>query len=189
MGRLEPVKGHQHFLAAIGALRDLHPRLRALIIGDGPLREEIEATVRHLGLAERVFLLGFRSDVGDLMSAVDVGVFCSDHEGLPYAALEFMARGVPIVAHAVGGLREVVSHDENGLLVDPTAPGALRYALAGLARDPERVRTLGTARPRSRARTLLAGHNGAKDREGVEAGLYVPPAAGWLLDGGCFGPA
>lgn len=143
VGRLERMKGHSRLLRIAARVRQQNPELRLLIAGDGPRRHEIEAEVKQLGLDRHAHLLGFRRDVGAVMAAMDLGVFASDHEGLPYAAIELMARGVPLLAFAVGGLREIMSHGQTGVLIPPGDEEALARELGALARDRKRLAALG----------------------------------------------
>lgn len=113
VGRLVPVKRVDLFLRAMaGLLRDAPTRLwRFHVFGDGPLRAELAALTETLGLVEQVTFHGHRHDIVACMAALDVLVMCSDHEGLPMTALEAVSLGVPVVAHAVGGLVDIVPTD------------------------------------------------------------------------------
>lgn len=143
VGRLDALKGHSRLLRIAAGARRENPALQLLIVGDGPLRGQIEAEVRHLGLEPHTHILGFRRDVGAVMAAMDLGLFVSNHEGHPFAALELMARGVPLLAFAVGGLREIVRDGETGVLVHPGDEEALARELGVLARDRQRRAALG----------------------------------------------
>jgi glycosyltransferase involved in cell wall biosynthesis len=115
------------------------------IAGDGPERTALEEQASRLGVSERVRFLGRRDDVPDLLEACDVFVLPSRQEGLGVAALEAMARGRPVVATSVGGLAEVVTPGECGLLVPPDDADALAAALERLIGDPEFATRLGAA--------------------------------------------
>lgn len=143
VGRLEPIKGHVRFLKALAQLAEVGPAIEAWIVGEGPLRQALEQEAARLGVAPRVRFLGFRNDVGTVMAALDLGVFASDHEGIPFAALELMARKVPIVSFAVGGLPEIVRDGESGALVAPYEEAALAQAIAALATDADERRRRG----------------------------------------------
>jgi glycosyltransferase involved in cell wall biosynthesis len=129
-------KGVDLLLSALARLADEGLRPALWIAGQGPARPALERQARELGLEGRVRFLGQRSDVADLLSACDVFILPSRHEGLGVAALEAMAAGRPIVATRVGGLAEAVVHERTGLLVPPEDPAALAAALARLLRDP-----------------------------------------------------
>jgi glycosyltransferase involved in cell wall biosynthesis len=145
IGRLEAVKGHARVLRVLSTLRDRVPLLRLVLAGDGPLRGDLTDEVRRLGLEERVRILGFRRDAPVVMSLLGVGLFASDHEGVPFAALEMMARGVPLVCFAVGGLREIVRHGHTGFLVPPYDEAMFAERVAELAANPEQRMAFGRA--------------------------------------------
>jgi L-malate glycosyltransferase len=132
VGRLVPVKGLGYFLQAARSLLDELPEARFLIIGEGPLRSDLERQARELGIAHAVQFCGFRADVADVINALDVFVMPSIHEGLPMALLEASVLGKPIVASAVGGIPEVLTSPQ-GWLVPPGDVSALaRACLAAL---------------------------------------------------------
>jgi len=139
-----PVKRHDDLLSAFARGVRRHAQLRLLLVGDGPLRERIAQRVQELGIAERVHLLGARTDVEDILPALDIFALASSTEGMSNALLEAQACGVPAVATSVGGNIEVIRAD-NGILVPPSAPGALAAALDDLAGDEQRRRDCGAA--------------------------------------------
>jgi glycosyltransferase involved in cell wall biosynthesis len=114
------------------------------VVGDGPERSVLETQACDLGLQPSVRFLGRREDVADLLAACDVFVLASRREGLGVAALEAMAAARPVVASAVGGLRDAVG-GAAGVLVPPEDAAALAAALANLLADAERRAELGAA--------------------------------------------
>lgn len=133
VGRLVPVKRVDLFLQSAAVLVREEPqrKWRFHVFGDGPLRAQLTRLADELALSAVVAFHGHRSDIVACMAALDVLVMCSDHEGLPMTALEAGVLGVPLVAHAVGGLLDVVpesllvrAHDASGYA------GALRALLA-----------------------------------------------------------
>jgi glycosyltransferase involved in cell wall biosynthesis len=103
--------------------------------------------IGELGLGGTVSLLGAwpPDDVADFVEALDVAVLSSHFEGMPLAAMEFMAAGKPVVATAVGGLPDLIGDGVHGLLVPPGDPEALAEALASLLHDPDRRAAMGRA--------------------------------------------
>jgi L-malate glycosyltransferase len=144
VGRLDPVKNLPLLLRAHAALLATHPNAIAVIIGAGPERAALEATASELGIINSVRFTGHRQDVRFLMSAFDVYVNTSVYEGVSLTILEAMASALPVVATPVGGNPEVVVEEETGLLID-ARPRALADAIAGLANDARRRRTMGDA--------------------------------------------
>jgi glycosyltransferase involved in cell wall biosynthesis len=125
------------------------PDARFLIVGEGELRDVLERQIKDLGLDRHVFLTGFRADVIGLMKSFDVFVMSSVTEGLGSAILEAMACERPIVATRAGGIPEVVTDEDTGLLVPPQDDEALAEALIRLLQDRvlrERLGSAGRAR-------------------------------------------
>jgi glycosyltransferase involved in cell wall biosynthesis len=135
VGRLTRAKGHQHLLRALGRIAGDFPSLVCLIVGDGDERAPLEALAAEIALGPRLRLLGYRSDVAEILSIGTAFVLPSDWEGLPISLLEAMAAGLPCVATRVAGTAEVLD-GRNGLLVPPQDPAALAEALRKLLADP-----------------------------------------------------
>jgi glycosyltransferase involved in cell wall biosynthesis len=151
---LTPRKGHDQLLramaqanATLGARRKLagDGRLRCFIAGAGPSRETIAATISEHGLDDCVSVMGPVHDPRTLLRALDVFVMPSRMEGLGVAVLEAMACGLPVIACAVGGLREVVEHEHTGLLVALDDTTAMAEALVRLALAPALRAGMGVA--------------------------------------------
>jgi glycosyltransferase involved in cell wall biosynthesis len=145
VARHQPEKGVQTFLKAAARVALRFPETRFPIIGDGPLRGELELLAERVGLSGRAFFLGFRSDASSIMRSLDVLVVPSRTEGSPLVTLEAMAAGVPVLASAVGGIPDQIRHESEGLLVPPGDPVALSDALLRLLEDPGFARALGEA--------------------------------------------
>ncbi|MBI5070614.1 MAG: glycosyltransferase family 4 protein [Deltaproteobacteria bacterium] len=133
---LSEQKGIRYLLEAARLVREADPSIRFVVAGDGPLRGELEAQARDMGLGDGVRFLGYRRDVPQLIAALDAYVLPSLWEGLPLALLEALAGGKPILATTVGGNPEVVTDRENGLLFPPRDPGAIARAVLEIRRDP-----------------------------------------------------
>lgn len=118
VGRLVHVKGHAIVLEAVAQLRTWQGRtIRLVIVGDGPLRAELEQGTQAAGLGQQVTFLGMRDDVLDLVNMADIYAMPSLDEGIPYSLLEAMALAKPIIAANVGGIPEAIENESNGLLV------------------------------------------------------------------------
>jgi glycosyltransferase involved in cell wall biosynthesis len=142
VGRLVPQKAPTDLLRAFARLPACTPAPELRIVGRGRLEDGLAAEVERLGLADRVQLLGLRSDVPRLLGASDLYVSSSHWEGLPVAMLEAMALGLTVVATSVGDVPRVLDAG-SGVLVPPNAPDALAGAIAALIADPVRRRNLG----------------------------------------------
>jgi glycosyltransferase involved in cell wall biosynthesis len=144
-GRLAPQKGVEDLVAAIDLVQYNAPELRVLIVGDGPLRSQLEATAAAFRLGGMVRFTGHRDDVPRLLAAADLLVLPSLYEGLPNIVLEAMRFARPVVATAAPGTTEVVVDGRTGLLVPLRDPPALAQAIRTLVHDPDRARRLGEA--------------------------------------------
>ena len=136
IGRLTVVKGHRYFLQGAAQVLQTIPHCKFLVIGDGPLRSDLELLANDLGISDSVRFLGYRDDIPELLAVVDISVLTSIREGTSMVLLESMAAGKPIVATDVGGTPEVVIDGEVGILVPPKDAAALAKALITLLSDP-----------------------------------------------------
>ncbi len=145
VGRMTPQKCHADFVAAFEVARQRAPAARALIVGDGPLRGEIDADVRARGLAGACVFAGVRDDIPECLAAMSVVALSSVSEGFPFTVLEALAMARPLAATAVNGVAEIVEDGVSGLLVPRRRPELLGAALATLLEDPVRAAALATA--------------------------------------------
>ena len=140
VGRLTPVKDQQLILRAAAVLRQTQPelfaRLRIMLVGDGPLRRQLQELIDTADLADHVWLAGDRDDVPQLLRLMDVFVLPSLGEGISNTILEAMASGLPVVATAVGGNLELVQDGETGALIAVGDERQLAQSLAQLLQDP-----------------------------------------------------
>jgi len=139
VGRLSREKDHLTLLEAVDKLRPaIVPHLvpHIAIVGDGPEKPRIEERVRQLGLDDYVTFTGHLSSAEPWYAIADVAVLSSLSEGSPNALLEAMATNVPVVATAVGGVPEIVTHDESALLVAPGDPAAMSAAITRVLTEP-----------------------------------------------------
>ena len=172
---LEKRKGHEFLLQAAVLLKSQGLRMQYRIAGDGPLRGQLEAEAKRLGLGEEVRFLGFVGDSAGFLADIDVLAMPSLYEGLGVAALEAMAAGKPVVAARVGGLPESVLDGVTGFLVPPRDAEGLAAALAALAGSPGLVESLGR-QGRARARQVFSLQNMALQNESYYRQLLADPA-------------
>lgn len=123
-------------LRAARLVVDVRPDARLVVVGDGPMRAEVEQLVDDLGLRPQVTLLGPRTDVAALLPGFDAFVLSSRWEGLPRVVVEAMAVGVPVVATDVGGINEAVTDGESGLLAPAGDAEALARAVLRVFDEP-----------------------------------------------------
>lgn len=142
VGRLAGVKGLPILIEAFAKLPD---GVRLCIVGDGPMRMELEADVDRRGLADRVEFLGYQSEdrVAEELARTDVFVMASFAEGLPVVLMEALASQVPPVATRIAGVAELVDHGRSGLLVAPADPDSLAEAILSLVENPELRQAMG----------------------------------------------
>ncbi|MFC2114653.1 glycosyltransferase family 4 protein [Bacteroidota bacterium] len=110
---------------------------RFLIIGEGPLEDELKKYISSKNLSNKILFTGFRNDIPDILPELDVFLFTSKTEGLGTSILDAMACGVPVVSTNAGGIPEIVTHNENGLLADVGDSEQLSAAIIRLTRDTE----------------------------------------------------
>lgn len=145
VARLAPQKACGTFIEAANRLRDLKG-LRCVLIGDGPMRQELEARRRTLGLAdERFRFAGYLPRAWMYFTGADIVVLSSLYEGLPYVVLEAMSLGVPVIASDIAGIREIIESGRDGLLVPAGDAAALAAAIGRLAASAEMRRDLAAA--------------------------------------------
>ena len=156
LAAFRPEKDHDTFLRAARLVADRIAQTKFLIVGDGPMRPEIERLIRELDLDDCVVLTGSRSDVPDVLRAFDVFVLSSyTVECFPMALLEAMAAGRPAVCTAVGGVPEMIEEAVTGYLVPPRDPDALADRLVRILSDSELAHRMGRA-ARARVEALFS---------------------------------
>jgi glycosyltransferase involved in cell wall biosynthesis len=145
--RLHDSKGNSYLVEAARLVLDRRPHARFLLVGEGPLRESLEAQAASLGLGERFAFRGFERDVAAVLSAFDLCVFPSLWEGTPLTVFEALASGKTIVATDADGLLDVLTDRHDARIVPKRNPAALADAIVGLMDDPvERTRLADAAR-------------------------------------------
>jgi glycosyltransferase involved in cell wall biosynthesis len=160
IGRLDVAqKGQDVMIRAMSAVRTHRPDAVLLLVGDGPDRAPCEALVHHLGLDEAVRFAGHRSDIADILGAVDLVVMpsvCED--ALPLVALEASAAGHPIVAFESGGVPEIVLHDQTGIIIGKGDMVGLSEAIVKLLELPDLARRMGEGARRHVSQFGLSQH-------------------------------
>jgi glycosyltransferase involved in cell wall biosynthesis len=143
VARLTRQKGVEFFVEAAAIVIESHPRAQFVLVGDGEFRPQVEAQINDLDIASSFYFLGLRADYLDIMATFDIFAMPSLWEGLPYAPLEAMALGKPIVATDVTGLRDIIRDGVTGRLVPPQDAEALAQAILALLDDKEEAAKLG----------------------------------------------
>jgi len=145
LARLVPQKDHKTFIEAARIVIQHYPETTFAIIGQGPLKSELEQFAFNLGLQRHVHFSGLRTDIPNVLAALDISVLCSRKEGFSLTILESMAAGLPVVATRVGGNEEAVVHGETGFIVEPQNPKALADAIMRLVQDERTRKKFGAA--------------------------------------------
>jgi glycosyltransferase involved in cell wall biosynthesis len=152
LATLKEEKGHRYLIEAMGNVTSRYKNVHTLLIGDGPLRYELQEYVKRLDLEGHIHFLGSRHDVPELLAASDLFVLPSLYEGFSMALLEAMASGKPIVATAVSGTIQAMIANQTGLIVPPQNSQELSKAILQLLSSPEQAFTMGqTAKRRAEA--------------------------------------
>ncbi len=138
IGRLSEQKGFSLLIEAVSLTVATHPDLRLTLVGDGPMRPEIEALIAANGLSRHITLAGWQDEVGvkHALAAAQALILPSFAEGLPMVVMEAMAAGRPVIATAIAGVPELVVAGETGWIVPAGDAVALAEAIAALARTP-----------------------------------------------------
>lgn len=147
IARLWPEKEQATLVDAAALLATRYPTVRFLIVGSGPLENELRIKIRKAGLDHVVLMPGYCEDFVSVLAALDIFAFPSSAEGTPMVIYSAMAMGVPIVASPVSGVGEILADNESGMFVPAADPEALAAAIESLIQDPLHARQLGdTAR-------------------------------------------
>lgn len=142
IGDIIPRKGHLYLIRALPLILIAEPNARLVVIGDAKRNigkryyKRVQAEAERLNVADKIIWAGYRSDIPEVLKALDVYALASLDEMFPVALLEAMVAGVPIVATAVGGIPECLTSGENGLLVPKADPAALATAISQMLCNP-----------------------------------------------------
>ncbi|UCG06291.1 MAG: glycosyltransferase family 4 protein [Desulfobacterales bacterium] len=140
-------KGQKYLVRAIPAVLERFPRTRFFVVGGGALREELKAMAFSIGLTDELVFTGFREDVGAFYHLADLFVMSSVEEGLGTAVLDALALGKAVVATDCGGIPEMITDGENGLLVPAKNPSALAAGIIEMLADLDRAGRLAARGP------------------------------------------
>lgn len=145
VARLVPVKGCEYFIKACAQVKKEISNTKFMLIGDGPMKDELKRLSSQLGISESIIFTGNRNDVPELLNIFDLFVLSSLNEGLGRVLIEAQACGKPVVATNVGGIPEVVKDGQTALLVPSKNVSRLAQAVVSLLKDESRARKMGEA--------------------------------------------
>ena len=141
VARLDAIKDQLSMIKAFENVTKRFNNCRLIMVGDGPMRDELEEYISARGLQQQVIITGPRSDVPEFLNLFDLFVLSSLSEGTSISLLESMASGLPAVVTRVGGNPAIVEHETDGLVVEPSDPAALADAILRLLSDENLLRT------------------------------------------------
>lgn len=137
IGRLDPIKNYVLFMEGIAQARQLNPALKGIIIGDGPLMNDLTQYIKKQNIEDAFILPGYRHDAASLVGIMDLFVLPSFSEGTSMALLESMAASIPAIVTKVGGNPEIVIHGQTGWVIPSNDLKAMTSALKAATRDRE----------------------------------------------------
>jgi glycosyltransferase involved in cell wall biosynthesis len=143
IANFRPVKGHSFLLAAAKIVAQVVPNFRLLLVGDGPLRGNLEDTVKEAGVSSVVHFLGFRTDIVEILAASDLLISPSLSEANSIAIMEAMALAKPVIATNVGGNKQLIENLVCGILVAPQSPGPLADAIVWMISNEAEAASMG----------------------------------------------
>lgn len=143
VGWLLPIKGPIYLLRAMAEVWKSHPQTSLVYVGKGDLEEELRKEASRMGVSERVWFLGWRDDIPEILRILDIFVLPSLNEGMGRVLVEAMAAGRPVVASNVGGIPDLVIEGENGILVPAADSKALAHGIGFLISNPDKRREMG----------------------------------------------
>ncbi len=148
VARFAAQKNHALLLKAFAQGPASDPNAHLVLVGEGDLREQLEEQAKDLGLLGKVHFLGLRSDIPDVLNAMDIFVLSSDWEGNPLSVMEAMASGLPVVSTAVGGVPDLLANGKEGFLQPPGDVQGLAKSMAFLLNSAEARQSMGAAAAR-----------------------------------------
>ena len=148
VARFAPQKNHALLLKAFAQGPAANPNAHLVLVGEGILRKALEEQARELGIFSRVRFMGLRTDIPDVLGAMDIFVLSSEWEGNPLSVMEAMASGLPVVSTAVGGVPDLFENGREGFLVRAGDVEGLSHRMTLLTRDSQMRRSMGIAAAR-----------------------------------------
>ena len=142
VGRVIPTKRLTDLVSALEIVRSRNPHWRLVIVGDGPLLEQLQVQIAAVGLSDEIFLMGKQSQLVPILRSADMFVFPSEVEGLPNALIEAGLAGLPIIACDAPGIKDVIKDQETGILVSTRNPQAMAEAIVDLLEHPDKAQQL-----------------------------------------------
>jgi L-malate glycosyltransferase len=142
IARLSDVKGHQYLIHAMKLVLERHPGVQLLIVGEGPMERRLIEISRTLDIEKNVIFVPTVVGTAKTLSIIDLYASPSLNEGLGLSLMEAMAAGIPCIGSDVGGIRNLIRHGENGILVKPADPAGLAAAILELLSDPGKAALL-----------------------------------------------
>lgn len=149
VGRLSPEKGPEVFLRVARVMQHLAPEVHFVMVGEGPMRADLCRFIEQYGLTDRVRLVGLHEDMPQVYAELDVLLSTSHTEAMPFALMEAMACGVPVIGTRVGGVPDLIQHGQTGWLISPGADQEAAQRLTALLSskvERERMGRLGRLR-------------------------------------------
>ncbi len=142
IGRLSSEKGHTYLIKEFAEVASVLPKIKLLIVGDGPLRARLEELVREFQLESRVIFTGRRQDIPEILGVMDIFVLPSLIEAMPISLLEALAAKKPVIATNVGDISRVIKNGETGILIEPESINGLSHAVRQLITEPGKAMLL-----------------------------------------------
>ncbi|MFV1952010.1 MAG: glycosyltransferase family 4 protein [Nitrospinota bacterium] len=143
IGRLAPIKGHKYLIDAIKTVSDKIANVRFLFVGEGPLRLKLIKQAEFLGVIDKILFLGWREDIPEILSVIDLFVLTSLYEGMGKVFIETMVMEKPVVATRVGGIPDIVRDGEDGILIPAKESIRLADAIITLLEDKDKRKKMG----------------------------------------------
>ncbi|MCP4350577.1 MAG: glycosyltransferase [Desulfobacterales bacterium] len=171
LGRLVPVKNQSLLIKAFAVLTERFPNIKLMLVGDGPLKDDLTELANSLGLSSQVIFPGRRSDTPEMLNCMDIFALTSLSEGMSNTILEAMSSGLPVVATNVGGNPELVDDDVTGILVQSDNGKALADAFTALTENPDTRKDMGRS-GRKRVENLFSLEAMVRNYEKLYLELY-----------------